>query len=131
MHSPAEVCSYPAEVKRPVDAQCARYGPATLSELQAPRLRVNPGTATRQGGPDINDDAPWLCHVNIRRGVQHQTQECRPLVMPPASDTRAHRTHDGRNGVCRKTGAWPRLGQSTAPTHRALPAARCVGGRTT
>jgi hypothetical protein len=58
MHSLAEVCSYLTEVEGPVDAQCARYGPATLSELQAPRLRVNPGTATRQAGTDVDDDAP-------------------------------------------------------------------------
>lgn len=97
MHSLAEMCSNLTEVERPVDAQCARYGPATLSELQALRIRVNPGTATRQGGTDINDDAPWLCHVIIRRGVQHQTQECRPLVAPPASDARAHRSPDGQS----------------------------------
>lgn len=47
MHSLVEVCSYLTEVEGPVDAQCARYGPATLSELQAPRFRMNPGTATR------------------------------------------------------------------------------------
>lgn len=58
MHSLVEVCSYLTEVERPVDAQCARYGPATLSELQAPRFRVNPGTATRQAGTDVDDDAP-------------------------------------------------------------------------
>lgn len=52
------MCSYLSEVEGPVDAQCARYGPATLSELQAPRLRVNPGAATRQAGTDVDDDAP-------------------------------------------------------------------------
>lgn len=54
----AEMCSYPAEVEGPVDTQCAWYGPATLSELQTPRFRVNPGTATRQAGPDVDGDAP-------------------------------------------------------------------------
>ena len=67
------MCSHLAEVKGPVHTQCARYGPATLGELQAPRLRVNPGTATRQAGTDIDDDTPWLCHVTIYRRAQHQT----------------------------------------------------------
>jgi hypothetical protein len=94
--SPVEVCSHLAEVERPVDAQCARYGPATLGELQALRLRVNPGTATRQGGTDVDDDVRRTSRrVITRRGVQHQTHECRPLVAPPASDARAHRTLDG------------------------------------
>lgn len=56
-HSPAEVRSYLVEVERPGDAQCARHGPATLGELQALQPRVNPGTATRQGSMDVDDDA--------------------------------------------------------------------------
>jgi hypothetical protein len=95
-HSPAEVCSYLAEVEGPVDAQCARYGPATLRELQALRLRVDPGTATRQAGTDIDDDTRWTGHRFImHRGIQHQTQECRPLVAPPASDAGTHRALEG------------------------------------
>lgn len=97
LHSLAEVCLYLAQVEGPVDAQCARYGPATLSKLQAPRLWVNPGTATRQAGPNVDDDAPCTCHgVTMRRAVQHQTQECRPLVAPPASDARTHWALDGQ-----------------------------------
>ena len=97
MHSLAEVCSYLTEVERPVDAQCTWYGPATLGELQAPRFRVNPGTATRQAGTDVDDDVRWTSHHAIlRRGVQHQAQECRPLVAPPTADTRTHRTLYGQ-----------------------------------
>lgn len=97
LHSLAEVCSYLAEVERPVDAQCAWYGPATLSELQTSRLRVNPGTATRKAGTDVDDDAPCTCHgVTMHRAVQHQTQECRPLVAPPASDASTHWALDGQ-----------------------------------
>ena len=89
----AEVCPYPAEIEGAVGAQCTLDGPATLGELKAPRCWMDPCTAPRQAGTDVDDDTAWTGHVVlVHRAVQHQTQECRPLVAPPATDARAYRT---------------------------------------